>query len=80
MTKFGFVGTIICFIMYSAMFYGAIQAGWVTKWDEAAGTQVPLQLGMFEILTIGALLCSSDVTAATSTVYSEEQPQLSSII
>ena len=32
--KFGFIGTIFCFAIYTAMCYGALQAGWLTKADK----------------------------------------------
>lgn len=32
--KFGFLGTIICFSIYTAMCYGALQLCWITKFDE----------------------------------------------
>jgi NhaP-type Na+/H+ or K+/H+ antiporter len=35
--KFGFVGTIICFAIYTGMTYGALKAGWLTKTDLATG-------------------------------------------
>ena len=31
--KFGFLGTILCFSIYTAMCYGALQACWLKKWD-----------------------------------------------
>jgi len=66
--KFGFVGTIICFSIYTAMTYGALKAGWLTKYDEKLGKYVSLDMGMFEVLSICALLCSSDVIAAIAMV------------
>ena len=35
--KFGFVGTLICFAVYTAMCFGASQAGWLTKADSETG-------------------------------------------
>ena len=66
--KFGFVGTIICFSIYTLMTYGALSAGWLTKFDEASQKQVPLDMGIYEVLVICALLCSSDVIAAIAMV------------
>jgi hypothetical protein len=69
--KFGFVGTIVVFAIYTALCYYALQAGWLTK-EDADGNQVPLVMGMFEVLSFTALLCSSDVIAAISMInYSE---------
>ena len=66
--KFGFVGTIICFTIYTAMTYGALQAGWLTKYDDETKQYVSLDMGAFEVLSICALLCSSDVIAAIAMV------------
>ena len=69
--KFGFVGTIICFSIYTAMCYGVLQAGLLTK-PGKDGQQVPIDMEMFEVLSICALLCSSDVIAAISMIsYSD---------
>jgi hypothetical protein len=69
--KFGFVGTLVCFAVYTAMCYGALKAGWLTKAD-GNGELVPLNMGMFEVMSVCALLCSSDVLAAISIVnYSD---------
>jgi NhaP-type Na+/H+ or K+/H+ antiporter len=65
--KFGFVGTIFAFAIYTGMTYGLWKAGLITKTDES-GNQVPLEWGMFEILSICSLLCSSDVIAAISMI------------
>jgi len=65
--KFGFLGTLICFAVYTGMCYGALQAGWLTKKDPD-GNSVALDMGMFEVLSICALLCSSDVIAAISMI------------
>ena len=77
--KFGFIGTIFCFAIYTALCYGALQAGWLTKADEN-GNQQPLDMGMFEVLSVCALLCSSDVIAAISMINYNEQPKLFSIV
>ena len=72
--KFGFVGTIICFSIYTAMCYGVLRAGLLTKPDPSGknGEQVPIDMEMFEVLSICALLCSSDVIAAISMInYSD---------
>ena len=34
--KFGFIGTIFCFIVYSGMTYIALKHGWLRKWDSAS--------------------------------------------
>jgi len=31
--KFGFLGTIICFSLYTAMLMGALEMCWITKYD-----------------------------------------------
>ena len=77
--KFGFLGTIICFTVYSLLCAGVLQAGLLTKPDGKGG-QVPIDMGAFEILGICSLLCSSDVIAAISMVSYKEQPKLFSII
>lgn len=78
--KFGFVGTLFAFSIYTAMTYGVWSAGLITKTDKDSGEQVPLEWGMFEILSICALLCSSDVIAAISMIDYNDQPKLFSII
>ena len=35
--KFGFIGTLFCFAIYSGMTYGCYSAGWLTKWNEGSG-------------------------------------------
>jgi NhaP-type Na+/H+ or K+/H+ antiporter len=77
--KFGFLGTIVCFALYTAMLYFALQAEWITK-ENADGIQMPLEMGMFEVLSVTALLCSSDVIAAISMINYSEQPKLFSIV
>ena len=77
--KFGFIGTLVCFTVCTAMCYGALQAGWLTKADDS-GEQVPLDMGMFEVLSVCALLCSSDVIAAISMINYSDQPKLFSIV
>jgi len=72
--KFGFLGTIICFSLYTAMCYGALQMCWLKKYDELKGEEVCLSdyMGIFEVLSICALLCSSDVIAAIAMInYSD---------
>ena len=69
--KFGFIGTLFCFAIYTALCYGALQQGWLTKADEN-GDQQSLDMGMFEVLSVCALLCSSDVIAAISMVNYNE--------
>jgi hypothetical protein len=66
--KFGFIGTIICFSIYTAMTYGALKAGWLTKYDDKLDKYVPLEMEIYEVLCICALLCSSDVIAAIAMV------------
>ena len=69
--KFGFLGTLVCFAIYTGMCYGALQAGWLKRKDQD-GNMVELDMGMFEVLSICALLCSSDVIAAISMInYSD---------
>ena len=65
--KFGFIGTLFAFSIYTVMTYGAQKAGLLTK-TGPDGTQVPLDWGIFEILSLCALLCSSDVIAAISMI------------
>lgn len=70
--KFGFVGTIICFATYSAMTYGLLEAGLLTKTDPETGKSVKIDITMFEILSLCSLLCSSDVIAAISMISYED--------
>lgn len=65
--KFGFFGTMICFSIYTAMTFGVLQYGFLTKTDEK-GEVVPLTMEIFEVLSICSLLCSSDVIAAISMI------------
>ena len=70
--KFGFLGTVICFAVYSGMVYFAVSKELFKKYDAETGEQVPLNLGMYEILSVCSLLCSSDVIAAISMInYSD---------
>lgn len=78
--KFGFIGTIICFVIYTAMTYGVLQAGLLKKEDLNTGEMVNIDIGLFEVLSICALLCSSDVIAAISMINYEDQPKLFSIV
>jgi len=66
--KFGFIGTLFCFAIYTAMTYGCFAAGLLKKWDDDTGAYVNLDLTMFEILSVCSLLCSSDVIAAISMI------------
>lgn len=70
--KFGFVGTLICFTFYTALLYGAVEAGLIRKTIDPPGpngeTSEPIGIQMFEIISICSLLCSSDVIAAISMI------------
>ena len=80
--KFGFLGTIICFSLYTAMLYGALELCWITKFDSVQQIDVCLKetMGIFEVLSICALLCSSDVIAAIAMISYSDQPKLFSIV
>ena len=78
--KFGFLGTIICFAVYSGLTYGVLKAGLLKKSDPKTGEEVGINMTMFEVLGICSLLCSSDVIAAISMVSYKQQPKLFSII
>ena len=78
--KFGFIGTLFCFAIYTGLCYGALQAGLLVKYDYDTGKNVPLDLGIYEVLCVCALLCSSDVIAAISMVSYSDQPKLFSIV
>ena len=70
--KFGFIGTLFCFTIYTAMTFGLWKAGLITKWSIQENKDIPLDWTMFEILSICSLLCSSDVIAAISMInYSD---------
>ena len=77
--KFGFIGTIFCFAIYTGMCYGLLEAGMLTKTDDTGAT-VPLELGPYEVICICSLLCSSDVIAAISMISYQDQPKLFSIV
>ena len=77
--KFGFIATLFCFAIYSAMVWGASEAGFLTKSDGKGG-YVRLNWTMYEILSICSLLCSSDVIAAISMINYDAQPKLFSIV
>lgn len=68
--KFGFIGTVYCFFIYSLLMY-------------ALNSKLGLGedgLKTFEILSICSLLCSSDVIAAISMISFKDQPKLFSIV
>ena len=66
--KFGFIGTFICFILYTCMIYGLLQSGFLTKYDHVSNKYIKIEYGMYEILILCSLLCSSDVIAAVSMI------------
>lgn len=74
--KFGFVGTLICFVYYTALTFGASEAGMLTRPSD--GSRIGIE--MFEIISICSLLCSSDVIAAISMISYNDQPKLFSIV
>jgi NhaP-type Na+/H+ or K+/H+ antiporter len=78
--KFGFIGTLICFAIYTAALYGVWKAGFLTKIQHSTGENVPIELTMFQILSVCSLLCSSDVIAAISMISYTDQPKLFSIV
>ena len=78
--KFGFIGTIICFAIYTAALYGVWQGGFLSKIEHSTGKKVQVELTMFQILSICSLLCSSDVIAAISMISYNDQPKLFSIV
>jgi NhaP-type Na+/H+ or K+/H+ antiporter len=78
--KFGFLGTIICFAVYTALCYGASEADLLTKPNPDGPGTVKVDFQIYEILSVCSLLCSSDVIAAISMVSYKEQPKLFSII
>jgi NhaP-type Na+/H+ or K+/H+ antiporter len=78
--KFGFVGTIICFAIYTGALYGVFKAGLLSKINHTTGETENLDLDLFQILSICSLLCSSDVIAAISMISYDDQPKLFSIV
>ena len=50
------------------------------KWDPDINSYIALNIDRFEILSIGALLCSSDVISTIQQVSFEIQPNLYSVI
>mmetsp|Transcript_8512 Transcript_8512/g.13090 ORF Transcript_8512/g.13090 Transcript_8512/m.13090 type:complete len:220 (-) Transcript_8512:1817-2476(-) len=77
--KFGFIGTIFCFALYTFLTWEALQLHLLQKTDEN-GNKVDLGMGMFEVLSLCSLLCSSDVIAAISMINYSDQPKLFSIV
>jgi NhaP-type Na+/H+ or K+/H+ antiporter len=77
--KFGFLGTIICFAVYSGMTYFINSQEWI-YYTNSAGEYVPIKLSLYYILLICSLLCSSDVIAAISMIDYKQQPKLFSIV
>jgi len=79
--KFGFLATLVCFAIYSGLFFAASELGLLTRpHPEADGQVQRLDIGAYEILSICSLLCSSDVIAAISMVDFGKSPKLFSII
>ena len=81
--KLGFLSTIVCFALYSVMFYCVSELGLLTRNlppDLEGGKTITLDIGTYEILSICSLLCSSDVIAAISMVDFNKSPKLFSII
>jgi len=78
--KFGFVGTAICFCLYTTLLSYADKYDMLVKWDVQTQSYVSLAFNNFEILSISALLCSSDVISTISQVSFEDQPGLYSVI
>ena len=78
--KFGIFGTILTFVIYSALAYLAIDLldiEWVTDMDDESKTRKPT---LIEIVFLCSLLCSSDIIAAVTIVNEDEQPKLFSIV
>jgi sodium/hydrogen exchanger-like protein 6/7/sodium/hydrogen exchanger 8 len=71
---------MFCFFIYSAGLYWVHTAGLLTKYDYKKNDYVPLELDMFQILSICSLLCSSDVLAAIAMINYSDQPKLFSIV
>lgn len=94
--KLGFVATLLCCTIYSVMMWGAWKIGWMTRYhpecdvldnipehcniDGKPETIHPLNIGVYEILSLCSLLCSSDVIAAISMLDYNESPKLFSIV
>jgi solute carrier family 9 (sodium/hydrogen exchanger), member 6/7 len=55
---------------------------WITKFNYVSGEEECLSktMGIFEVLSICALLCSSDVIAAIAMISYSDQPKLFSIV
>ena len=77
--KFGFLGTIICFAVYTGMTYFVNSQEWIF-YTNSNGEYVPIKLSLYYILLICSLLCSSDVIAAISMIDYKQQPKLFSIV
>jgi NhaP-type Na+/H+ or K+/H+ antiporter len=78
--KFGFLATVLCFAIYSGLFFAASELGLLTRLHPESGKVEKLDIGAYEILSICSLLCSSDVIAAISMVDFGKSPKLFSII
>ena len=77
---FGFLGSFLCFLFYYAMIYTANSHDLLVKWDAAISSYKPLNINVFELASIGALLCSGDVISTLSQVSFEMQPNIYSVI
>ena len=77
--KFGFLGTIICFAVYTGMTYFVNSQEWIF-YTNSKGEYVPIKLSLYYILLICSLLCSSDVIAAISMIDYKQQPKLFSSV
>lgn len=78
--KFGFFSTFVGFTLNSGMAYFAHKQNLLSMWDKEQQKYVPLDLNAYEIMSVCALLCSSDVTASISQVQYEDDPRLYSLI
>lgn len=62
--KFGFFSTFVGFTLNSGMAYYAQKLGLLTMWDVDQQKYVPLDISAYGIMSVCALLCSTDVTAS----------------
>ena len=71
--KFGFIATMVCFLSYFFLTYAFWKAGLLRREDpNNKDATIPIPFGANEIVSMAALLCSSDVIAAISMIKYED--------
>jgi len=65
---FGVIGTLCCFVVFSALNYLIFEIFDFTQINPVTGESMPFKLLLKEILMMSAVMCSSDVVAAASII------------